>query len=164
MSYLDVKYASFLSTRLDRYKVVQTSPYRANFRCPVCGDSSKNKTKARGWLLESTRDQGMVFYCHNCGASMGFRNFLKQQDPSLFDEYVSESFFKNKRETLTKPVKEKPKYEAPVFDKSPLSKIKKISQLKHDHPVKKYILERQIPANQHYRLYYAPKFRNWVIL
>jgi hypothetical protein len=34
--------------------------------------------------------------------------------------------------------------------------------LKGGHPAKTYIENRQIPANQHYKLYYAPKFNEWV--
>jgi hypothetical protein len=34
--------------------------------------------------------------------------------------------------------------------------------LNWNHPIKKYIEKRKIPANQHYRLYYTPKFKGWI--
>ena len=53
-------------------------------------------------------------------------------------------------------------YVKPVFDTHPLKKIKKLSALKADHPAKLYIQKRQIPSDQHYRIYYAPKFMTWI--
>ena len=43
-----------------------------------------------------------------------------------------------------------------------LKKLKKISQLAHDHPAKLYVEKRLIPANQHYKLFYCPKFNAFV--
>jgi hypothetical protein len=53
---------------------------------------------------------------------------------------------------------------APNFKKkgSPLLKIKKVSSLNYDHKVKKYLQKRAIPPSQEYKLYYAPKFNEWV--
>ena len=50
--YLDVTYCNQLSNRLDRFKVKKSSPYVSNFRCPFCGDSQKNKYKARAYLFQ----------------------------------------------------------------------------------------------------------------
>jgi hypothetical protein len=50
--WIDVKYANLLSTQLELFKVKKTNPYLANFRCPVCGDSKKNKSKTRGYILQ----------------------------------------------------------------------------------------------------------------
>jgi hypothetical protein len=53
---------------------------------------------------------------------------------------------------------------APNFKKkgSPLLKIKKVSSLNYDHKVKIYVQKRRIPASEQYKLYYAPKFNEWV--
>ena len=51
----------------------------------------------------------------------------------------------------------------PKFMKgSPLKSLKKISQLKHDHPVKKFVDSRKIPSRTHFELFFAPKFYSWV--
>ena len=170
MNSTDLKYAGILSTRLDRFSVKAHSPYRANFRCPICGDSQKSKLKARGWILE--KDNSAIMYCHNCGASHGMRNFLKFVDHNLFNEYVIDSNLeKNARRQLfdQQPKKEvKPldtlTMKAPEFKKkgSPLLKIKKVSSLDISHLAKKYIQERRIPASVHYKLYYASRFNEWV--
>ena len=158
VDYVDLHYANMLSGRLERFKVRSTAPARINFRCPICGDSQTSKAKARGWLLE--KDNSFRYYCHNCGASKPFRFFLKDVDPLLYNEYVAEKYINKTKEE--KPVLEKTKFEAPKFKDNPLKKLKKISQLDSAHPLKKYIEQRQIPSNQHYRLYYAPKFKTWI--
>ena len=164
MNLVDLKYAGILSTRLERYSVKANTPYRANCRCPICGDSQKNKHKARGWILE--KDNSAIYYCHNCGASMGLRNFLKHIDGNLYNEYVVdialEKGYKTREVAKIKPL-DKLTTSRPKFTKkgSPLLKIKKVSSLDFSHPVKKYVQKRRIPANRQYKLYYAPKFEVW---
>jgi len=45
---------------------------------------------------------------------------------------------------------------------SPLKSLKKISSLRHDHPVKKFVESRRIPNTAHFELFFAPKFYSWV--
>ena len=49
MDFVDSKYVSLVSSRLEKFKRVKPDLY--NFRCPICGDSSKNKTKTRGYSV-----------------------------------------------------------------------------------------------------------------
>jgi len=167
MNHVDLKYANILSSRLELFKIKQNSPYRANFRCPICGDSQKSKHKARGWILE--KDNSAIFYCHNCGASHNLRNFLRAVDHNLFNDYVidtvAEKYESPKRlyKPNAKPL-DKLKHKRPAFTKkdSPLRGIKKVSSLPHNHMCRKYIEERKIPTNQQWRMYYAPNFNSWV--
>lgn len=170
MNVTDLKFAGILSTRVERYSVKAHSPYRANFRCPICGDSQKNKSKARGWILE--KDNSAIFYCHNCNASHSLRNLLKFIDHNLYNEYIIDStlekgerrkLFDEKPESIIKPL-DTLRMKSPIFKKkgSPLLRIKKVSSLQHDHFVKKYLVQRQIPSDVQYKLYYAPKFSEWV--
>lgn len=161
VDYVELQYATMLSGRLERFKIKSTNPYRINFRCPICGDSQKSKYKARAWLIEDRSSGGLYFNCFNCHAPIGnLGNFLKNVDQILYNEYVTERYIKKKQED--KPLPEKQIFKAPQFKSDPLKQIKKVSQLKSDHPVKQYIDKRQIPAQQHYRLYYAPKFNTWI--
>ena len=169
MNATDLKYAGILSTRLERFSVKENSPYRANCRCPICGDSQKSKLKARGWILE--KDNSAIYYCHNCGASLGMRNFLKAVDHNLYNEYIIDTALDKKaRRELFNPPKEDVKpldtlvMKAPNFKKkgSPLLKIKKVSSLNYDHKAKVYVQKRHIPASEQYKLYYASKFNEWV--
>jgi transcription elongation factor Elf1 len=168
MNATDLKYAGILSTRLERFSIKETNPYRANCRCPICGDSQKSKLKARGWILE--KDNSALYYCHNCGASLSLRNFLKAVDHNLHNEYIIDTALdkKARRELFQPKAEVKPldtlKMKAPSFKKkgSPLLKIKKVSSLNYDHKVKIYVQKRRIPASEQYKLYYAPKFNEWV--
>ena len=160
---VDLQHATQLSNRLEQFKIKATNPYRINFRCPICGDSQKSKIKARGWLIEDLKSRLFHFYCHNCGASLSFHNFLKAVDPLVYKDYISAKYIdraKNGAQPNTSP--QEFKTETPRIMADPLKKIKKISQLQPDHPVKKYIQNRKIPTHQHYRLFYAPKFKQWI--
>tara|TARA_A100001015_G_scaffold17285_2_gene20133 strand:- start:1705 stop:2718 length:1014 start_codon:yes stop_codon:yes gene_type:complete len=160
LDFIDLQYAQHLAGRLDRYRITHRSPMKINFRCPICGDSKKSKTKARGWLLE--KENSLFYFCHNCGASHSFSNFLKVVDPLAYNDYVAEKFIGKANNTITSTL-EDTKFEQPNFSHGePLKKLKKISQLEHSHPVKKYIDKRSIPTKHHYRLYFAPKFKEWI--
>jgi transcription elongation factor Elf1 len=159
VDFVDIQYAQTLAARLDNFRIRSTNPYKINFRCPLCGDSQKSRSKARGWLLE--RDNSFFYYCHNCGESQSFSFFLKNIDPLAYNDYIAEKFIK--KDTKEKPILPQEKFAFPKTQKNdPLKSIKKVSQLEWNHPIKKYIEKRQIPANQHYRLYYASKFKTWI--
>ena len=157
MLWIEHKYISLLSFRLEGFERV--SPYVYRCRCPICGDSKKDKRKKRGHILE--KGGKVRYYCHNCNASMQFRYFLKEIDPTLYLEYVKEQIKESGTQKDAETFAEKMK--PPVFVKTTaLSEIKKVSQLKPDHPVKQYVQKRQIPVHLHYKLFYAPKFGAWV--
>ena len=88
MDFIDVKYINQLSSRLLKFKKVK--PHLYNFRCPVCGDSQKNKNKARGYLYRIKNNTN--FKCHNCGINISFNNFLKEIDAPMHKEYTFEKF------------------------------------------------------------------------
>lgn len=56
-----------------------------NLKCPICGDSKIKESKKRGWIL--TDKSPFVYYCFNCGTSISFKNFLKQTNIYLYEEY-----------------------------------------------------------------------------
>ena len=88
MDYIDVKYINLLSSRLSKFKKVKSHLY--NFRCPICGDSQKNKNKARVYFYRVKNNTN--YKCHNCGVNISFNNFLKDLDAPMHKEYVFEKF------------------------------------------------------------------------
>ena len=88
MDQIDSKFVGLVSSRLEKFKRVKANLF--NFRCPICGDSKKNRTKTRGYIYAVKINTN--FKCHNCGSSMSFNNFLKQIDPSLQKQYAMEKF------------------------------------------------------------------------
>lgn len=165
MLWIDVKYANQLSLRLDKFKLKKHAPYLANCRCPYCGDSDFSKIKARGYIVEKLGK--MFFFCHNCGKSTTLAYLLKEVDIGLYDEYRLEKF-KEAGGEATKEVDAKAfKSDMSKFAKRRhenndlLKQLKKISSLPADHPAKLYVVNRSIPSDKHFRLYYAPKFVSW---
>lgn len=88
MDLIDSKFIGLLSSRLEKFKRVKQGLY--NFRCPVCGDSQKNKSKARGYIYAVKSNAN--FKCHNCGASMSLNSFIKKLDTTLHKQYTLEKF------------------------------------------------------------------------
>ena len=76
------------SSRLLKFKRVKPNLY--NFRCPICGDSQKNKNKARGYMYPVKAD--MNFKCHNCGAGGSLKWLLDRLDVSLSKQYSFEKY------------------------------------------------------------------------
>ena len=149
MDLVDSKYIGLVSSRLQKFKRVKDNLY--NFRCPICGDSQKNKNKTRGYIYQVKNN--INFKCHNCGASMSFNNFVKTIDPTLHKQYTLEKF--KEGHTGRNFVVEAPKLEfaKPVFKKS--INLPKASS----NPVaKQYLLNRKIDPN---KFYFADKFMEW---
>jgi len=159
--WLDKKYINLISVSLRNFK--WKSPSLANCSCPLCGDSLTDKLKARLYFFE--KKSIFMIFCHNCGASMSFKNFLKLINIPLYDEYQKESFIES---PLGKEIKKKKDlvacFELPKFLQydNIFKNLKRISQLPVNHPAKKYIENRKIPSDKHYKLLYAPKFKTWV--
>ena len=150
MNHIDSKFIGLISSRLERFKRVKSNLY--NFRCPVCGDSKKNKSKTRGYLYGMKAD--VNFKCHNCGASMTFANFLKYLDPALYKQYIFERFKTNSSGRGT--VVEEPtfNFEAPKFKK----KLKLPKASEHPRPAG-YLTARKLNPED---FYYAEHFKKFV--
>ena len=149
MDLIDSKYIGLVSSRLQKFKRVKADLY--NFRCPICGDSQRNKTKARGYLYPVKNNTN--FKCHNCGASLSFNNFLKELDPTLHKQYTLEKF--KEGHTGRNFVVEEPKFEfaKPVFKKK--LDLPKASEI----PIAREYLERRKLNPE--KFYFANNFKEW---
>ena len=143
-SYIDLKFINILSSRLNAFK--KKGDYLFNFRCPYCGDSQKDKNKARGYLYRVKND--MFYKCHNCGVGTNLANFIKEVDIKLHKEYILERFKKQPKD------KEENQFDFKPFkseDENILDGCTKIIDLKEDHPARVYVANRKIPA-EHFKL------------
>jgi transcription elongation factor Elf1 len=149
MDFVDTKYISLLSPQLQKFKRVKTDLY--NFRCPLCGDSQKNKNKARGYLYAVKNNTN--FKCHNCGSSTSFNNLLKSIDPDLHQKYTLEKF--KEGHTGKNFVVEEPKLEfsKPVFKKK--INLPKASEVEVS---KKYLENRLIDST---KFFFVENFKEW---
>jgi len=149
MDFVDVKYINLISARFQKFKKIKNNLY--NFRCPICGDSQKNKSKARGYLYQVKNNTN--FKCHNCGVNISFNNFLKQIDSVIYKQYTFEKFKDGKTGrnfTAEEPVF---KFETPKF--KPKLDLLKASE---NADAKKYLESRKLNPD---KFYYTDQFKSW---
>jgi len=176
MIYIDRKYLMFVSARLEHFKEKNTDLY--NFRCPFCGDSRKNKTKARGYIHRAKDYDGYGYKCWNCNISTNFATFLKHLDPLLHKEYSMECF---KEKRVIKPIDDS------LYDVQSITpptgeiftlrtdysqsnatrflqdiKIPSMNDLPDDHFAKAYILARKIPSSNFDRIFFTDDFKKFL--
>ena len=156
--FIDRTFLLRLSPKLSRFSQKKTDLY--NFRCPLCGDSTKNKTKARGFVFRKKNDY--FYMCHNCGVSTTFYNFLKQIDSSLLKEYQLERYKNGEtgNNNYPKPDFEEFKTEKPTFKKA--LELPSIDSLPEAHFAKNYVSQRRIPETFWSQLYYAEDFAAFI--
>ena len=149
MDHIDSKFIGLLSSRLEKFKKVKSNLY--NFRCPICGDSKKNKNKTRGYLYSVKTNTN--FKCHNCGSSMSLNNLLKKLDPAIYKQYTLEKF--KSGHTGKNFVVEEPKFEfkAPKFKQ----KIK-LPKASENPEASGYLISRKLNPE---KFYYADKFKEY---
>jgi len=158
MDLIDSKYIGLVSSRLQKFKRVKSDLY--TFRCPICGDSQKNKNKTRGYIYPVKNNTN--FKCHNCGASLSFNNFLKQIDPTLHKQYTLEKFKEGR--TGRNFVVEEPKFnfqKPDFFAKRENSKnLEKLDLPKASEvPIAREYLEKRKLNPE--KFYFANKFKEW---
>ena len=149
MDLIDAKYITLVSSRLQKFKKVKPDLY--NFRCPICGDSQKNKNKARGYMYVVKNNTN--FKCHNCGASLSFNNFLKKIDTTLYKQYTLEKF--KEGHTGKNFVTDEPEFN---FKKPIFKKKLYLPKATENSFAKEYLTKRKLNPDN---FYYAEKFMEW---
>ena len=164
--YVDKKYINLVSARLERFSWKRED--LANCRCPICGDSTKNKSKARGFFYKKSNN--FFYRCHNCNFGSNLYNFLEQLDPTLMKQYSLERFkngemgksnYKKPKETEMMPIFSKPKFKKRDELLKPLVRIK---DLPDNHVAKQFVELRHIPKKFYDILYYCKEFYQYMKL
>lgn len=161
--FLDTKYLLLISNRLPLFKKKKDNTY--NCRCIICGDSQKNRRKARGYFFTYKTD--LRYKCYNCDLSLSFGNFLKQQDGVLYSQYALEKYAEGNVRTAN-AVPEL-KFEQPVF-KSPEERLidyllTRIDQIEEPtHEVLQFCAARKIPKAKYKQLYFISNVKDIVQL
>lgn len=157
---VDSKYIRLLSSRLRNFK--QKNNYLWNFSCPFCGDSQKNKTKARGYVFQKGTD--LFYRCHNCGVSTNAANLIKQVDGALHKEYVLERYTSgksNNARTANTILNISP----PRFDKVAKQKFFEhgefVSNLPSGHFCLDYLTKRKIPEKFYDKLLFTQHYKQF---
>ena len=149
MDLIDSKYVGLISSRLQKFKKVKPDLY--NFRCPICGDSQKNKNKCRGYMYVVKNNTN--FKCHNCGASLSLNNFIKKLDTTLHKQYTLEKF--KEGHTGRSFVVDEPEF---TFKKPVFKKKLNLPKASENPVANKYLVERKLNPE---KFYYTDKFKEW---
>jgi len=155
----DLKFILLVSPKFEKFQ--RKSDYLFNVRCPICGDSQKNKSKMRGYIYRKGND--LFYRCHNCGAGMGIGNLLKHMDGSLHREYILERYktgeintSNNKTHMFDIPAPRFGKVDIPTYENA-----ERCDMLPDEHFCKKYIKARQIPEWAFKKLYFTANFKKF---
>ena len=156
MNYIDTKYISLISHRLRNY--TKKGDFLWNFSCPFCGDSQKNRKKARGFIYRVKND--LFYKCHNCSHGTTVSKLVEYVDPNLHQEYVMERYKEGSNGTPYKGAYKTPEpdfeFKKPVF--KTFDGLKKFSELDENHPAVKFLLDRMLPRGSWNDIYFCPKF------
>ena len=178
--YIDRKFLGFVSSKLEQFKQKSTDLY--NFRCVYCGDSKKNKLKARGYVYRKSNDY--FFICHNCGKSTTFAKFLEHVDGTTYKQYILERYATGETgygSNVKKPDFEQLKGNAYARfqstldesrgDSTPVESLERTSRaythysvknLPEEHYARDYIKKRKIPENFWNEILFVPKFKDFL--
>ena len=151
---IDVQYLYNISSRLDRFKKKSRNLF--NFRCPYCGDSKKNKSKARGFVYAVKNE---YFYkCHNCYKGTTLGKLIEYIDPQLYKQYVIEKYKSGNNNTVQEP---EFKFEPVKFDDKTLKDLTRFDKIPN-HPAYKMFIENRHLKDYHDKLYVTWHFYDWV--
>jgi len=156
----DSKYTKMISYRLRNFK--QKNDYLFNFSCPLCGDSQKNKSKARGYVYQ--KGNNLFYRCHNCSASTTVGNLIKAVDPAIHKEYILERYKSGENnKTYVKRTYDVP---TPKFGKIDKQKTFEFGdwcdKLPENHFCIQYLKGRKVPKEHWKRLIFTSKYKQFV--
>ena len=158
---IDSKYVRLISSRLRNFK--QKKDYLWNFSCPICGDSKKNLSKARGYVY--AKGNSLFYSCHNCGAGTNVANLIKAVDESILKEYVLERYkegTKSTRSVSSATFDIQP----PRFDKLEKQKIFEhgewCDKLTSGHFCLTYLQKRKIPQEYYNKLLFTSHYKQFI--
>jgi hypothetical protein len=156
------KYANALGTRLERFSPKGNDTWM--FRCPLCGDSKKNKYKARGHIYR--KKDSFYYRCFNCNVSTTFESFLKQVAPDLNNEFRYERFAEMRADRKTfevdQVIEKMNERNERLNNLSLKNVLTPLSDLPKDHKARLYIEKRKIPQDAWKYLSYSDDFRKVV--
>lgn len=163
MSYfIDINYLNNIAPRLPLFKKKKQDLW--NCRCILCGDSTTNKKKARGYFYRQKND--LYYKCHNCSASQHFGTFLKFLDPQLYQKYVFERYAKGENGPKAHTnAEENFVFEQPKFDKTKIlleTVATRLDRLPDDNEAVLYCKNRNISVEKFSSLYYISSVKDIV--
>ena len=157
----DSKYIKLVSSRLRNFK--QKDSYLWNFSCPICGDSQKNKSKARGYVYQ--KGNGLFYRCHNCSVGTNLGNLIKNLDDSLYKEYVMENYKSGETGVQNRPVSfidiPPPRF-GKLQKETSFTEAEVCSKLPEGHFCLTYLQNRMVPKESYNRLFFTQHYKRFL--
>lgn len=155
---------------LDKFGVeaIEQKGRKFIFRCPICGDSDKVKTKKRGFLITNMDGNGAIG-CHNCGYKNSFSKFLKQENKELYRDWIQDVFIGISLNSNTvnqnQEYKEQP-LEEEVVDYSLFKPLAVVSQSQIYRMAMEFVCSRRIPKKyaRHFLYCEEGRYANRIII
>lgn len=117
-----------------------------NFRCPICGDSKRNKRKKRGWLIN--KHGNYSFYCHNQCGGMSLTKFATTIMPNIdVREFNLNSEIEHQNSNNQLELKgddEELMMKKLAFTDVLKASFTPLSDLSDDHYIKSYLMNRRV--------------------
>ena len=158
MDSVDYKYVMLVAARLERFKPRGRDAY--NCKCPICGDSQRDKNRTRGYIVSSAKKQMTTFYCHNCGASMSLGTFLRTIAPDLYQAFKMDKFGK-RMGVKVRSFDETKLTETTQETKAILGNVLNICTPLSDNPeVLAYVQKRKLPEDLYPELFATSNVRD----
>lgn len=142
-TFLDQKYINLLSGRLRNFRSKGDGLFEFSHSC-------ERADRRRGYLYK--KGTGYNLFCHNCGHSVKFFNFLKEEDAHLYKQYCLE-LFQKEPEVVKKEVPKKKKKR--TFDVDGLSPADDNSESLE------FLKSRSIPETRYNECFYTEDFNDW---
>lgn len=157
--YLDIEFATRIMGSLPQSEVKRNgADFRINARCPICGDSLKDRSKKRFWIYPSRKGDHYNCGCFNCNYGAPFSVFLKDYFPDDYRDYLMEKF--KDRKSFEPTHQEQPKEEKKFIPD--LAYCERLDTLPENHPIIKYIANRKIPLDKYDRLWFTREWQQLV--
>lgn len=160
--WIDRKYLGIVSNQLRNFKWIDSD--KAKCSCPICGDSTTDDRKTRGYFITKSDQRGprVILYCHKCARGYSFEKVLETVAPYLLEEYRME-LFKEKGSSKKKKEDVIPVARAPAIRKT-VAKMPAVvvTELSDFHPATIYLLSRQIPQRKMNEFYWTENFAELV--
>jgi hypothetical protein len=159
--FIDLKYVNLISHRFQKFARKET--YLFNCRCPICGDSKKNKSKMRGYIYRKTND--LFYRCHNCGVGLALGNLIKHVSPEIYKQYILERYSSGEGEKSSFKEAEI-NIPSPKFGKVEMKKVFEHAEwcnmLPEEHFCVQYLNARKIPKKFWNKLLFTQNYKAFI--
>lgn len=158
--WVEEKYIGLIGSRVRNFKQIDSARYQC--ACPICGDSKKDESAARGSFYIY---QGEWWYhCYNCGKSFTIPVFLAMYFKDLHRDYLMDTIGARRSDHVVLSPKKKDRVKKFNKPSIHINDAKSLDELPKNHMARTYVERRHIPAIYLSELLFVANFKAWTNL